>query len=140
MSLLSWLFGGETQQKQHQPVARLPGPGKYGVDVVGESKYQSSLEAICGGKCEDGHKKTVEAILVHEDANPYDNKAVRVDIDGKTVGYLSREEARQYRKALKNAGHAGITASCSAVILGGWIRGSTDQGHFGVKLDLPTDD
>ena len=43
------------------------------------------------------------AVLVLDDDNPYDNKAVRVEIDGYLVGHLSRENARQYRKKLKEA-------------------------------------
>jgi hypothetical protein len=69
--------------------------------------------------------------------NPYDSKAIRVDIQGNTVGYLSRENARQYRKRLEKAGHKGMTATCFAMVVGGWDRGSGDKGHFGVRLDLP---
>lgn len=82
----------------------------------------------------------VEAVLVHENDNPYDNKAIRIDIQGMTVGYLSRKDARQYRKKLKEAGHPGITAKCFALIVGGWDRGPENRGHFGVRLDLPTEE
>ena len=88
MGLFSWLFA-----KQRLRVD-LSGSGKYSVDVVGESQYQEELEEICEGYTEDGHSKIVDAILVHENDNPYDNQAIRVDIDGMTVGYLSRENAR----------------------------------------------
>lgn len=71
---------------------------------------------------------------------PYDNKAIRVDIQGETVGYLSRELARNFRERMKEAGHPGLTARCSAIIVGGWDRGGGDIGYFGVKIDLPTDD
>ena len=118
--------------------ASLPGPGTYSIEVVGESHHQSTLEAICGGRTEEGHWMEVTATLVHEDANPHDSNAVRVEIDGRKVGYLSSANARQYRKKLKEAGYPGITAACSAVIVGGWDRGDGDRGHFGVKLDLPT--
>jgi hypothetical protein len=84
-----------------------------------------------------GPRKIVEATLVHDDNNPYDNKAIRVDIAGMTVGYLSREDARQYRKLLEEAGYAGIPAICPAMIVGGWNRGGDNIGHFGVRLDLP---
>jgi hypothetical protein len=137
MGLFSQLFGGT---KKPETIANLPGPGTYSLDIVGESKYQSTLEKICGGRTEEGHEKIVQATLIHEDDNPYDNKAIRVDIDGMTVGYLSRENAREYRTRLKEAGHPGITATCSAIIVGGWDRGARDRGHFGVKLDLPTDE
>lgn len=137
MGLFSWLFG---ERSENKALANLPGPGTYSVDIVGESKYQLALEAICGGRTDESQERIVVATLIHEDGNPYDNKAIRVDIEGKTVGYLSRENARQYRKRIKEAGYSGITATCSAMIVGGWDRGGGDKGHFGVKLDLPADD
>jgi len=111
-------------------------PGTYSLDIVGESHYQSSLEKICGGKTKQGHKKIVQATLIHEDDNPYDDKAIRVDIEGMTVGYLSKTNARKYRKKLENVGHPWITVSCPAMIVGGWDRGGGNKGFFGVKLDL----
>jgi hypothetical protein len=115
----------------------LPGPGTYEFDIVGESKYQDALEAICGGRTEDSAEHMTEAVLHLEDSNPHDNLAVRVDIDGRTVGYLSRKDARSYRQQLKRLGHERILCRCDAMVVGGWRRSRTDQGHFGVKLDLP---
>jgi hypothetical protein len=107
------------------------------VKVVGESNYQDALEQICGGRSEDGANLTIKARLIHEDSNPYDNQAIRIDIKRRTVGYLDRKSARLYRKRLEEAGHAGRTAKCTALIVGGWDRGGGDRGHFGVRLDLP---
>ena len=115
----------------------LPGPGTYEFDIVGESAYQDSLESICGGRSEDSAEFQTEAILVLENSNPHDSLAVRVDIQGKTVGYLSRKDARNYRKQLEQLGHPNVTCSCKAMIVGGWQRSRTDRGNFGVKLDLP---
>ncbi len=116
----------------------LPGPGTFAIEAVGESHYQDALERICGGRTEDGASEIVEALLILEDENPYDDKAVRVDIEGRTVGYLSRDSARQYRRRLTEGGLGGATAKCMAKIVGGWDRGENDKGHFGVRLDLPT--
>lgn len=119
------------------PVATLPGSGKYAFDIVGEASFQEELEEICGEKTEEGYSEIVEAIIIHEDDNPYDEQAVRVDIEGYTVGYFNRESARNYRAQLKNMGYEGMTTKCSAMIVGGWNRGGGDTGKFGVKLDLP---
>jgi len=116
----------------------LPGPGTYEIDIVGESHYQQSLESICGGRTEDGARHLTEALLILEDSNPHDNLAVRVDIEGNPVGYLSRKDARNYRKQLQQLGHSGLPLSCNAMIVGGWQRSKLDVGYFGVKLDLPT--
>ena len=119
------------------PQGRLPGPGTYEFDIVGESKYQDELESICGGRTEDSAEHYTEALLHLEDSNPHDNLAVRVDIGGRTVGYLSRKDARSYRNQIKHLGHERIVCKCNAVVVGGWRRSREDQGHFGVKLDLP---
>src|SRR5678815_27496 len=83
---------------------RLKGPGTYEFDIVGESKYQDALEAICGGRTEESAEQYTEAELYLEDSNQFDNQAVRVTIAGNTVGYLSRENARAYRTQLKQLG------------------------------------
>lgn len=122
-----------------QLIVDLSGPGTFSIQIVGESHYQDAIEAICGGRTEDGVNMIMNAVLIHEDDNPHDNKAVRVDIEGMTVGYLDRNNAREYRQKLKKAGYPGMNAKCSALIVGGWDRGEDDRGFFGVKLDLPTE-
>lgn len=129
-------FNQEADNSNNENQPFLKGPGLYNFDIVGESHYQNALSIICNGKTIDGHRKTVIAYLVCEDNNPYDNKAIRVDIDGMTVGYLNRQFAMEYRERLNEAGYSRITMACNALIVGGWLRGK-DEGHFGVKIDLP---
>jgi hypothetical protein len=124
-------------QRQASVRVHIPSPGEFAYDIVGESHYQEALERICGGRDEEGAHEEVEALLTLENENPHDNMAVRVDIEGETVGYLSREVARYYRSKLKEAGQPNATARCDAIIAGGWDRGPDDRGYFGVKLDLP---
>ena len=119
-------------------VAELAGSRTYEIEVVGTSHYQRALEAVCGGRSEESARVKTKAVLVLDDNNPYDSKAVRVEINRQVVGHLSRENARQYRMKLKESGHPNITASCNALIVGGWDRGNGDRGYFGVRLDLPT--
>jgi len=138
MGLLSWLTGSRSRGIRVD--ATLPGPGDFAVDVVGESKYQDVIELAAGGRTVDGCEMVVDAVLVLENANPYDPKAVQVWIGGRLCGYLNRKNARAYRKELKKTGHPNITASCKAVIVGGWDRGRDNRGHFGIRLDLPHND
>ena len=140
MGLFSWLFGSDERSsiKKMQVADITNGPGTYNVDVVGESHYQKALERICGGRTENSQRLVVEAFLVLEDDNPHDSKAVRIFIQGKTVGYLDRETARSFRKQIAGIRMTGVAAKCSAIIVGGWDRGRGDRGYFGVKLDLPT--
>lgn len=134
-----WMYRGGTRSQNLAPEVQrsIPGPGKYAFDIVGESNYQNSLEAICGGKKEKSAKHRTEAELHLEDSNPYDNMAVRVEIEGKTVGYFSRNAARSYRDQLKMLGQDHSVCKCKAMIVGGWRKSKLDQGSFGVKLDLP---
>ncbi|WP_395706830.1 hypothetical protein [Casimicrobium huifangae] len=122
---------GSTPRELHpsSPSARLPGDGSFAFEIVGEASYQRALRKIAGeGKVR--HECT--AIIYLEDENPHDNKAVRVDIDGHTVGYFSRADARRYRKQI--AKHGPITSECDALILGG----GKGKPSLGVWLDLPT--
>lgn len=102
--------------------------------VVGESHYQDVIESICGGRKPDGEDLVVDASLVPEDANPYDSNAVKVVVQGKTVGYLSRPSARRFRERFAKAGVSVVT--CKARIRGGWDRGPDDRGNYGVALNL----
>lgn len=118
----------------------LPGGGRYEFEVVGESRHQDALDRICGGRCEAGHRRPVVAQLVREPANPHDRKAVAVVIDGEKVGHLPRKLASDWSKIVSDNGLENARVTCDAVITGGWSRrrndGSTDQGHYGVRLDL----
>jgi hypothetical protein len=90
----------------------IAGPKTYQIDVVGVSRYQDALEEIRGGRTTENVKLIVDALLVPEDDNSHDSNAIRVDIRGMTVGYLSRQRARQYRKSLADAGCPGVTVRC----------------------------
>jgi len=118
-------------------IVHIDGAGDFDLQIVGESHYQDELEKITGGKTEDGHRMEVEAMLIHDDDNPYDNKAIKVCIEGSLVGHLSQELAREFRNRMDEAGYPGMSAVCNALIVGGWYRGGGDEGHFGVRLDLP---
>jgi hypothetical protein len=109
----------------------LEGPGTFAVDVVGVSQYQRVLEAAA---VEGG---VVDAVLMLEDSNPYDDQAVAVHIGGARAGYLSRANARLYRADLAAAGAERATVRCKARIVGGFETARGERAHFGLKLDLP---
>lgn len=109
----------------------IPGPGAFALNVVGVSQYQRVLEAAAeaGG--------AVEATLVLEDDNQYDDQAVAVHIGGQRAGYLSRADARLYRADLAAAGQPDIRVRCKAKIAGGFETRDGARAHFGLRLDLP---
>jgi hypothetical protein len=127
MGFLGWLFGN---QVRNDPVIELDA-GDEEFDIVGELQYQNALAKLAGGYSSDGANELCEAHLVPENDNPHDKNAVRVDIQERTVGYLSREHAKAYRKRLGES-----IGRCQAEIVGGWDRGKGDKGFFGVKLDI----
>ena len=136
MGLLDWFTG----KKKSLPIARVDGTGDFGLEIVGESHYQKALEMITGGKTLDEHEMELDALLIHDDGNPYDNKAVAVTIGGDIVGYLDRKLARQFRKQMEEAGFPGHPAVCKAIIVDVWDRGNgPDEGPLGVKLDMPVE-
>ncbi len=130
--------------KTKQAPMRLTGPGTFPLDIVGESNYQQNLEGICGKRSKEGEDRTIAALLVLEERNKFDPYAVRVDIQGKTVGYLAKEKAPEFRNQMAQLGLQGPAVSCRALIRGGWDRGSRkgigtmkgDRGHYGVQLDV----
>ena len=126
--------------KASELAGHIRGNGEFACEVVGESHYQKALERIAGGRSEDGAEHDCIAVLVPEPQNKHDRNAIRVDIDGMTVGYLSRSDARDLGKVLRGKGLGGAILTVNAMIVGGWDRGGGDRGHFGVRLDIPSDD
>lgn len=100
------------------------GEGSYDQEIVGEASYLPALRAIAG-KGEVRHE--CDAILCRDDENKFDDQAIVVLIDGNTVGYLSRANARAFRKRYQNS------VQCPAVIVGG----GEGREHLGVWLDMP---
>lgn len=107
------------------------GPGTFAVDVVGVAKYQRVLGAAADAGA------IHEVLLVLENANPYDDQAVAVELDGARCGYLSRAHARLYRANLSAVGEGEIAVRCKAKIVGGFETATGERAHFGLRLDLP---
>lgn len=105
--------------------------------VVGESHYQKALEWAAEGKTQDGCKLSlVTAELVREPFNRHDRNAVRVDVAGRTVGYVPRDTAPQTHRLIEQLWGRGQLASCRATLTGGWDRGWHDKGSIGIVLDV----
>ena len=110
--------------------------GGFNFEIVGEASYQAALDAICGGKCADGHNLHKVAQLCFQEDNPYDPNAVVVLIDRNVVGYIPRDLAPDMRNALLKLNRDERPVTCDAKVVGGWCRGPGDEGHYGVKLSL----
>jgi hypothetical protein len=109
---------------------------EYDFDVVGEASYQSSIAALAEGHGTSSANVQCVAHLIPEDTNTHDPKAVAVKIRGALVGYLSREDARSFRRRLSQKGISGQATTCDACIVGGGTRKNGEKLYYGVKLDI----
>ena len=107
------------------------------VEIVGEASYQRELAQIAGPKTPNGVNVKLAARLVPEPTNRRDRNAVSAVIDGHTVGYLSRDQAMGFHRAMNERGFGGSSlGGFRARIHGGWLR-PDDEGHYSVTLLLP---
>jgi hypothetical protein len=102
------------------------------IEVVGESFYQSNIAAILTDANYDHGRDSAnyacKAKTVPDNNNPHDKNAVKVEINGKTVGHLSRDYAKAYRKA-----YGLKSIECNAIITGGFKKHG-EKASYGVKL------
>lgn len=76
------------------------------------------------------------AELIPEPSNPHDPNAIRVEIDGRLVGYLSRDNAIKYGQLITGFAASNARPFAQASIVGRWnaeLRGDL----FGVFLQMP---
>jgi rubrerythrin len=105
------------------------------LEVVGESHYQDHLWHLVGGFTTEHVRAPMLALLIPEPSNQHDPNAIKVVIDGGTVGYLSRDDALAYRPGLLqliDRWHASI--ALEGQIVGGGQR-ADGTGMLGVFLD-----
>lgn len=109
------------------------------LEVVGESFHLDNLWQIVGGRPSMAIRRPIQAALVPELYNPYDENAVAVRIDGLQVGHLSRQDALDYRPGLQQLcrHHEGHHIGLRGVIIGeGDLLGvflDHDPADFGVS-------
>lgn len=158
LAIIGWLLKAGTTARQKTGTDWLPSPpplrehqppkpttrhaahhwsddGCFDFEIVGEANYQPALKGLAGSHGPGGARTFCVASIVPEDNNPYDDKAVAVFIQGNTVGYLSRSDARSFRRRLGDKSLLGQTTTCDAVIVGG----RTEKGKrrdYGVWLDM----
>lgn len=118
--------------KSEWSLIRLPDGDR--VNVVGESHYQPALQRITGRREWVETVYECVAVLVPEPTNPHDPHAVRIEVQGELVGYLSREDATRYVPYLRRLAEQRQLACCQAVIAG---RGQgSETANMGVFLHI----
>ena len=111
----------------------------YPLQVEGESYHRDEIEEVTSftGDDEGINADDFIAHLILDDRNINDPNAVAVEIDGKTVGYLSKPNAKKYRAKLIELGLPDIVGECFASVRGGYVKKNTgEQADFGIRLDL----
>lgn len=102
---------------------------QYTYNIVGENAYQKNLLKIAGQKKAVSKFHECTAHVLSEPFNQYDPNAIKVEINGLTVGYLSKLEAEKLKGQI-------INKKVPAVINGGWYVDKDDEGSYGVKLAI----
>ncbi len=114
-----------------------PELGQFAFAVDGES-FQEAIKqllqenAILPNDDQNPKDHILTAHLIPDNDNPYDSSAVRVDINGRTVGYLNREQALSFRRRLDERALANQITTCYAIITGN----SEANEKNGVNLDI----
>lgn len=116
-----------------------PALNQFDFEVVGESYYQPALAKLATDHATTSagadEIKPLTAHLIPDDYNEYDDKAVRVEINGLHIGYLSREDARSFRRRLGAKKLTGQITTCGAIITGGHIKDGKTMS-YGAALDI----
>jgi HIRAN domain len=101
------------------------------IRVVGTSHYQDAMLELAPREADEAIRVEKVAVLVPEPDNPHDPNAIAVHIDGRLVGYLSREENVRWKDVVADNEIAG-----EAMIAG--KGGTTGLGVF-LRLPTPTE-
>lgn len=116
---------------QSATVLTIPRTGFFGREVVGESNYTKALRNAIGKR---GGEKEMWVTLEREPSNKYDKNAVRVHIQGSTVGYVPREETGELHGLLQAAERQNVVVMAWARV---WFSGDKDGDPYGsVTYDL----
>lgn len=105
-----------------------PEAGQFNHTVAGEC-YHDAIKQLA--QEEAIHTTVRKAYLIPEHDNPYDSKAVRIDINRRTVARLSPEESRSFRHRLAENELTDQITTCSAKIAAG-----EESGQYEIRLDI----
>lgn len=115
-----------------------PGDMMFSVPVRGVEYYRDAIAEIAGNPPGKPALVYCAAMLVLDDDNPHDPKAVSVWVEGVQIGHLPREYAPEFRRRLLTAGIPGAVTTCDALITKGLVT-EDRQYAYCVELDLGTD-
>lgn len=108
---------------------------EYPFEIVGEASYQSNIKRFADLQNGKSCFTEIKASITREPNNSFDKNACRVEIDGYTIGYFSRNDALSWVRLLKKLNISDDDhVQVDAVIVGG----GSDEYKLGVRLNIPT--
>jgi hypothetical protein len=113
--------GSYTPLPAGEPAHHWSDGGRFQVEVLGESRYSDTIRTLAGSHGDASADARHPALLLPDDANPYEDKAVAVFLSGQMVGYLAPKDALMFRERLARQDIAGQLSSCDAVVRGGGL-------------------
>lgn len=76
----------------------------------------------------------LRAYLIPDNSNPYDSDMIYVSINDRTVGYLDREQARNFHRKLEEKKLSNQVTACGAVVA--VIGDGVVNGGYSIRLDI----
>jgi len=95
------IFGKDKKQKNDSIQNKRNLDESYPYDIVGEQAYQANLKKIAGVKTAVSKEVELSAKILSEPFNQYDKNALKVEINGLTVGYIPKQDAAKVAKFSK---------------------------------------
>lgn len=132
---------GRREEVDDETVVAVRCDGTFDMEVKGESHHQDAIAGCVAGAeldvtSDDACSCEFSVRLVREPDNAYDANAIAVRSPaGETLGYLSREDAREYAPVLDRIADR-ATVECAGRAYGR-REGSRSPWNFGIWLDLP---
>ncbi len=109
--------------------------GSLPMHILEKRRYQQVLSEIAKSSRKTRSSSEIPAEIIREADNPIDSNTIRIEIDGKCVGYIPTDQAR--RLSLQMSEDGIDRAKCLARIRGGWQAHHKRSGLYGLTLAIP---
>ncbi len=128
-------FGTHSPVKNAVHAHHWKGNGAFKLFVIVESHSQNAIAQIASTPLNNKQSAQL-AHIIPESGNEKDPFAVRIELNGKNVGYLTRDDALKFRRrlALRKIGMKATT--CNAEIRGGSKGRDGKTLSYAVFLDM----
>jgi len=127
--------GSYTPLPEGEPAHHWTDGGRFQLEVLGESRYQETIRELAGEHGDTSAEAVHPALLLPDDHNPYEDKAVAVFLSGRMVGYLAPKDAMAFRERLECLGFSGKLTSSDGVVRGGGLY-EGKRLSYSVCLDI----